>query len=123
MAITTVTGPSFLALQVADVERVVSFYENIVGMVRAPQSPPGAVVFATSPIAFGVRGPLPDTDLAAGLPGLGVALWFACEDARALHDHLAAEGVDIVTPPFASPFGDAFAFRDPAGYVITMHTG
>lgn len=104
-------------------ERAASFYENTVGMVRAPQSPPGAAVFATSPIAFGVRSPLPDTDLAAGLPGLGVALWFACEDARALHNHLAAEGVDIVTPPFSGPFGDTFAFRDPEGYAITMHTG
>lgn len=123
MASTSVTGPSFLALQVDDVDRAARFYEDTVGMVRAPQSPPGAVVFATSPIAFGVRSPLPGTDLAVGTPGLGVALWFACEDATVLHDRLVAEGVEIVTPPFDGPFGTTFVFSDPQGYAVTMHTG
>lgn len=123
MATTSVNGPSFLALQVDDVDRAARFYEDTVGMVRAPQSPPGAVVFATAPIAFGVRSPLPGTDLATGLPGLGVALWFACDDAPALHDRLVSEGVEIVTPLFDGPFGATFVFRDPQGYAITMHTG
>ena len=61
----TVTGPDFLALQVADLERAAAFYEERLGLRRAPQSPPGAVVFATTPVAFAVREPLPGTDLAS----------------------------------------------------------
>lgn len=121
MTTATVSGPSFLALQVSDVPRAAAFYEDKLGLVRAPVSPPGAVVFATSPIAFAVREPLPGVDLTSGQPGLGVALWLATDDAQALHDHLAAEGVAILTPPFDGPFGLTFVFRDPEGYAVTIH--
>lgn len=121
MTTATASGPSFLALQVSDVARAAAFYEDKVGLVRAPASPPGAVVFATSPIAFAVREPLPGVDLTSGQPGLGVALWFASNDAQGLHDHLAEEGVSILTPPFDGPFGLTFVFRDPEGYAVTIH--
>jgi predicted enzyme related to lactoylglutathione lyase len=116
-----VTGPSFLALQVRDLDAAAAFYESKLGLVRAPQSPPGAVVFATSPVAFAVRTPLPGTDLDSGRPGLGVALWLACENAGDLHGRLAADGVPILTEPFDGPFGLTFAFRDPDGYAVTVH--
>ena len=117
----TVTGPSFLALQVRDVEAAAAFYESRLGLVRAPQSPPGAVVFTTSPVPFAVRNPLPGTDLDSGRPGLGVALWMASNDTQGLHDRLAADGVEIVTLPFPGPFGLTFACRDLDGYVVTLH--
>ena len=117
----TVTGPSFLALQVRDVEASAAFYETRLGLTRAPQSPPGAVVFTTSPIAFAVRTPLPGTDLDSGQRGLGVALWMASENAQELHDSLAADGVPIIMPPFDGPFGLTFVFRDPDGYAVTIH--
>lgn len=117
----TVTGPSFLALQVRDIEAAAGFYETQLGLTRAAQSPPGAVVFATSPVAFAVRNPLPGTDLRSGQPGLGVALWMATGDAQGLHDRLAANGVPILAPPFQGPFGLTFVFRDPDGYAVTIH--
>jgi len=117
----TVTGPDFLALQVRDLDRAAAFYEQHLGLHRAPVSPPGAVVFATTPVPFAVREPLPGVDLDAGRPGLGVALWLHADDAQALHDSLAAAGVPIVTPPFDGPFGRTFAFADPEGYVVTIH--
>jgi predicted enzyme related to lactoylglutathione lyase len=116
-----VTGPSFLALQVRDLDGAADFYESTIGLTRAPQSPPGAVVFATTPIAFAVRNPLPGTDLDSGRPGLGVALWLACENAGGLHDRLTADGVPILTEPFDGPFGLTFVFRDPEGYAVTVH--
>jgi len=116
-----VTGPSFLALQVRDLDASADFYESTIGLTRAPQSPPGAIVFATTPIAFAVRNPLPGTDLDGGHPGLGVALWLACENAGDLHDRLAADGVPIITEPFDGPFGLTFVFRDPDGYAVTIH--
>lgn len=117
----TVTGPDFLALQVPDLERAAAFYEQKLGLRRAPASPPGAVVFATKPIPFAVREPLPGTDLDAGRPGLGVALWLRAEDTQAMHDQLAAQDVPILTEPSDGPFGRTFVFQGPDGYAVTIH--
>ena len=117
----TIVGPDFLALQVRDLQRAAAFYEQTLGIERAASSPPHAVVFATQPIAFAVRDPLPGTDLDSGQPGLGVALWLQAEDAQALHDRLAQHGVTILAEPIDGPFGRTFTLRDPDGYAITIH--
>jgi predicted enzyme related to lactoylglutathione lyase len=118
----TVTGPDFIALQVRDLERAATFYQDRLGLRRAPVSPPGAIVFDTAPVAFAVRNPLPGVDLdTVDRPGLGVALWLHSTDAQALHDSLAAADVPIVAPPFDTPFGRTFTFTDPDGYAITIH--
>lgn len=118
----TVTGPDFLALQVRDLEEAAEFYETRIGLKRVPQAPPGAVLFATSPIPFAVREPLPDVDLdGVDRPGIGVALWFNCDDSQALHDSLAESGVEILRAPASSPFGLTFTFVDPDGYAVTVH--
>ena len=116
----TVTGPSFIALQVRDVEKAAAFYEANLGLTRAAQSPPGAVVFNTTP-AFAVRNPTPGTDLESGPLGLGVALWMGSNDPQGVHDRLASNGAAIVTAPFQGPFGLTFVFRDVDGYAITVH--
>ena len=82
----TVAGPDFIALQVRDIERAAEFYERELGLTRAP-GPPHAVVFATQPVAFAVRDPLPGTDLDSGQPGLGVALWLRDPDGYAITIH------------------------------------
>ena len=119
----TVTGPTFIALQVRDLDRAAEFYETNLGLTRAASSPPGAVVFATEPASFAVREPLPGVDLDAARPhpGVGVALWLHADDAQALHDRLAAAGVTILAAPFDSPFGRTFTFGDLDGYAITIH--
>lgn len=118
-----VTGPDFLALQVRDVPAAAAFYETHLGLRRTPASPPGAVVFATTPIAFAVRSPLPGVDLDAitPRPGAGVALWLHADDAQGLHDALAAAGVPVVAPPTDGPFGRMFTFTDLDGYAVTVH--
>ena len=120
-----ITGPDFIALQVRDVGVSAAFYEERLGLRRAPTSPPGAVVFATTPIPFAVRSPLPGTDLDAvhPRPGAGVALWLAADDAQAVHDDLAAADVTVLAAPSDSPFGRTFTFADPDGYAITVHDG
>ncbi len=119
----TVTGPDFLALQVRDLERSATFYETQLGLRRLPASPPGAVVFATTPASFAVREPLPGVDLDAARPrlGIGVALWLHADDAQGLHDALAVAGVPIPVAPMDGPFGRTFTFTDPDGYSITIH--
>ena len=54
--------------------------------------------------------------------GWGVSLWIAVTDADALHAQLVEKGVPILLPLADGPFGRFFAFRDPDGYVITVHT-
>ena len=116
-------GPDFISLQVRDLDAAAAFYEQRLGLPRAPASPPGAVVFAAQPIPFAVRDRLPATDLDAGVPGLGVAIWVKVDGAQALHDQLTAHGVTIVSAPADGPFGRTFAVSDPDGYVITLHDG
>lgn len=119
----TVTGPDFIGLQVRDVAKAAEFYETRLGLKRADGGPPHAVVFATTPIAFAVREPLPGMDLDAALPapGAGVVLWMGADDADAVHDRLAADGVPITVPPFDGPFGRTFTFTDLDGYAVTLH--
>ncbi|MFI6703842.1 VOC family protein [Streptomyces sp. NPDC050509] len=120
----TVEGPDFIALQVKDVPAAATFFEERLGLRRAPASPPGAVVFTTSPIPFAVREPLPDTDLDdAARPGLGVALWLRTTDANALREQLVESGTQDVSPLRDSPFGPMFSFTGPEGYRLTAHGG
>lgn len=115
-----ITGPDFIALQVRDLDRAATFYEQAVGLTRAPFSPPHAIVFDTQP-TFAVREPAEGVDLEAGPLGLGVALWLHDPDAPALHDRLVAAGATIVQAPFGGPFGTTFVFQDPDGYLVTIH--
>jgi predicted enzyme related to lactoylglutathione lyase len=115
-----ITGPDFLALQVRDLEKAAAFYETVVGLTRAPFSPPHAVVFDTQP-TFAVRDPAPGVDLDAGPLGLGVALWLHDPEAASLHANLVAAGATIVQEPFEGPFGTTFVFQDLDGYAVTVH--
>jgi len=114
-------GPDFIGIQVVDLEAARTFYTEVVGLKIAANSPPGAVVFDTTPVPFAVRTPLVDLGDTEML-GVGVAIWFGCDDADALHDHLVEQGSPIVFAPKDGPFGRYFAFRDPFGYTITPHT-
>ncbi|MFH8342588.1 VOC family protein [Streptomyces sp. AM6-12] len=118
----TVDGPDFIALQVKDVPAAAAFFEERLGLRRAEGGPAHAVVFATSPIPFAVREPLPDVDLDdAARPGLGVALWLRTSDAPALRERLVAAGTEDVSPLITTPFGPAFSFTGPEGYRLTVH--
>lgn len=120
----TVEGPDFIASQVTDVSAAAAFFEEHLGLRRAPVSPPHAAVFATTPIPFAVREPLPGTDPTGDLtPGPGVALWLRTDDAAELHAQLIAAGVEVAGPVQESPFGPTFTFTGPEGYRLTVHGG
>ncbi|WP_263384532.1 VOC family protein [Granulicella arctica] len=116
-----VIGPSFIALQVRDLEASRKFYLEQVGLTASPHMPPGAVIFEAKPIPFAIRTPMVDLDATSKL-GWGVSFWMAATDADALHAELVEKGVSIVLPPADGPFGRFFSFRDPDGYGITVHT-
>lgn len=117
-----VLGPDFISLQSRDLAAAADFYENVLGLVRSPASPPNAVVFETSPIAFALREAMPGVELATvEQPGLGVALWLLATDVQAIHDALVDGGHTIVAAPTDGPFGRTFTFSDPDGYHVTLH--
>ncbi len=121
--VTHVSGPDFIALQVRDLARATAFYEQEIGLTRTPTPPgvTGVVVFETTTIPFGLREPLPGTDLEAGPLGLGVSLSLHVDDAQTLHTHLKRCGVPILADPFQTPIGLTFVFQDPDGYAIAIH--
>jgi len=118
----TVYGPDFIALQWRDLDAARSFYHDLLQLPYARQSPPDAVLFDTRPVPFAVRTPLVDLE-AAAVPGHGVSLWLRVEDSAALHRRLVEAGVTVLGEPQQGPFGKAFAFKDPAGYLLTAHDG
>jgi predicted enzyme related to lactoylglutathione lyase len=120
---TTTTGPDFVSFQVRDRDVSARFYEEKVGLKRLPVPNPEAAVFSAGGVAFAVRDPFPGVDLdAVGDLGAGIGVWFHNEDAAGLHQRLVAEGVPIAQEPFDGPFGTQFSFRDPDGYVVTVHS-
>lgn len=115
------TGPDFIGIQAQDLAEARHFYGDRLGL-SVLQETPESVVFDSKPIPFAVRKPRVDLDAAQGKLGWGVALWFACDDAQTLHDRLVTEGLPSIFPPKDGPFGRYFAFCDPFGYTITVHT-
>lgn len=114
-------GPDFIALQVRDLEISKLFYMEHLQLSLADQSPPGAVVFKTSPIPFAIRTAAIDLSASPQL-GWGVAIWLACKDADFFYESLQKAAVSILTPIHDGPFGRFFTFKDPDGYSITLHT-
>ena len=118
---TRLIGPDFIGIQAEDLLAARAFYGDKLGL-PVLQENPEAIVFDSKPAPFAVRKPLVDLEAAQGKLGWGVALWFGCDDADALHEELKSAGIAIAFPPKDGPFGRYFAFRDPFGYSITVHT-
>jgi catechol 2,3-dioxygenase-like lactoylglutathione lyase family enzyme len=117
-------------LAVADVERSVAFYRHHLGfLVEATyDDPPYATL-----IRNGVRLSLAEQGHPADdRPGvtmvapvdrsqLPVVLVLEVTDAAAIHAALAAEGVSILAPPYAPPWGGLrFFVVDPDGYLVEI---
>ncbi len=83
-----------------DPERLIAFYENVVGLPRMPQLP-GAFMAGTT--GFLVDGHS-ETKGAAKEPQR-VLLTFTVDDATAEHHRLEAAGVKFVRPPAREPWG------------------
>jgi len=115
-----IIGPSFLPLQVTDLERSKVFYTDVLELEIDPKGPPHAYVFKTEPIAFAIREPNMDLSLSTKL-GWGITPWFRVKNVQELHDRLVPKGVKVLTEVQPGPFGDFFTFQDPDGYILTAH--
>ena len=115
-----IIGPSFLPIQVTNIERSKAFYTEILGLEIDPKGPPHAYVFRTQPIAFAIREPNMDLSASTKL-GWGVTPWFSVQGIEEFHDRLASKDVKILAAIQPGPFGNFFTFQDPDGYILTAH--
>lgn len=116
------TGPDFITIHVRDLDVSRKFYSKVLGLKISPEVRPNAFAFATKPIGFAIRKSQVDLD-AVSLLGHGIILWFNADDAVSLYRKLLNQDVLIEQGVTESPFGKTFSFRDPDGYIITVHDG
>lgn len=118
----TVIGPDFVAFHVRDLAKSRNFYTELLGMeIDERFTSPAGVTFRTAPIPFTILAPSSAVDLTAGPVGLGVTVWFQCDDADALSAVLTTRGVPILQGPEDNPFGRRFICQDPDGYRLVVY--
>ncbi len=114
-------GPDFVSLQVRDFAASRAFYTKLLGLPVDPRfNAPNSVAFDCKTIPFAISEATVNLD-EGPKPGLGVALWFDCDNVDELSAKLEAAGVTIIKQPFDGPFGRTFVFADPDGYQITAN--
>lgn len=118
---TDISGPDFITLIVTDLAASYKFYKDTIGLPESPEKQPNAHAFATKPCGLAIR--QSSDRRKADKPGQGIMVWFRSGDAAALHAELKKRGVPIVEELRKSPFGMIFSFKDPDGYVLTVHDG
>ncbi len=109
---TRVNKVATVCIPVSDQDRLIEFYVEKLGFTVEAENP-GFVQFR--PTEAGAA-------FALGQQGHGdpIELWWYVDDADATHAALAAQGVEIVSPPADQPFGRTFAIKDPAGNTLNM---
>ncbi len=117
-----IIGPDFVALHVRDLETSTKFYTEKVGLGISPETRSSITVFSTKPIALAVRQARVDLDAVSHL-GWGVEVWLKCDDAEQMAARLEAAGVNITARLTTGVVGRQFSFKDPDGYIITVHDG
>ena len=97
---------------VADFERALNFYEDVLGLAAETKDPQfGYASFATAQVGFAIV----QTD-DANLVGRHTGVGFGVKDLIASHRELAARGVEFSMPPEKQPWGGFMAmFRDTDG--------
>lgn len=116
-----ISGPDFITLLVHDLEASYRFYKEKIGLTESSEKRPNAHAFATKPCGLAIR-QSPSAGTTAN-PGQGIIVWFLASDATAEYHRLKEHGVPIAEDLRKGPFGMTFSFRDPDGYVLTVHDG
>jgi predicted enzyme related to lactoylglutathione lyase len=118
--VTNIAGPDFITFLVSDLEASYRFYKEKIGLNESAEKRPNAHAFTTKPCGLAIR---QSDKRKPERPGEGIILWLRSSDASILHDELKGRGVPIVEELRQSPFGMTFSFRDPDGYILTVHDG
>jgi predicted enzyme related to lactoylglutathione lyase len=118
---TDISGPDFITLLVSNLEASYKFYKEQIGLNESSEKRPNAYAFDTKPCGFAIR-KSPDSRKFKN-SGQGIIIWLRALDATRLLNELNGRGVPIVDDLRKSPFGMTFSFKDPDGYIITVHDG
>ncbi len=117
-----IDGPDFITLVVSNLERSYAFYKDKLKLPESSEQQPNAHAFHTRPCGLAIRqstgGPASNNN-----PGQGVIIWLHTPDAPGLYAEMKEKGIPIVEELHKSPFGMIFSFRDPDGYVLSVHDG
>jgi predicted enzyme related to lactoylglutathione lyase len=116
-----ISGIDFITLLVSDLEESFNFYTKMLGLTESPEKQPNAHAFATRPIGMAIRQSADRMKI--NNPGQGIIIWLKTTDASALYNDLKEGGVPITAELRKSPFGMTFSFKDPDGYILTVHDG
>jgi predicted enzyme related to lactoylglutathione lyase len=114
-----ISGPDFITLLVSDLAVSHEFYKNKLVLPESSEKRPNAHAFSTKPCGLAIR--QSDGVRKVGDSTQGIIVWLRTTDATALHAELKSRGVPIVEDLRESPFGMVFSFKDPDGYVLTVH--
>jgi predicted enzyme related to lactoylglutathione lyase len=114
-----ISGPDFITLLVSDLEASYRFYTEKIGLNESSEKRPNAHAFKADPCGLAIR--QSSDKRKTDHPGQGIIVWLRSSDASVLHDELKQRGVPIVEELRQSPFGMTFSFKDPDGYILTVH--
>jgi predicted enzyme related to lactoylglutathione lyase len=118
---TDILGPDFITLLVSNLEASYKFYKEQVGLNESSEKRPNAHAFTTKPCGLAIRQSSENRKMQN--PGQGIIIWWLTSNATALHNDLKQRGVPIVDELRSGPFGMTFSFKDPDGYIMTVHDG
>ena len=117
-----VRGTDFVMYEVADMERSISFYRDLLGLeleeyledipwAEFKAEPTTLALF--DPRKFRPQAPKPKTG--------GATIFLAVEDVNAAVEELKGKGVPVVLEPFETPVCWEAAVADPDGNVVGLH--
>ena len=111
----------YVILYVDDLERSLSFYRLLLGVVGARRSETYAeLVLENCRLGFYLREAAPDL-LGRSSEGSGAELLFLVEDVDAEADRLRSAGVRILSGPLDRPWGHRTVhLEDPDGHVVEL---
>ncbi len=106
---------NFIILHVADLNKVLAFYTQKLGLTVEAQGPafvqfkqaPGGAIFALQ-------------QSESVTPYQGVELWWGVDDAEATQAALRTQDIEIALPLKDEPFGRTVAIKDPEGNMVYM---
>jgi lactoylglutathione lyase len=116
-----VASLDYVILYVDDLERSLSFYRLLLGVVGARRSETYAeLVLENCRLGFYLREAAPDL-LGRSSEGSGAELLFLVEDVDAEADRLRSAGVRILSGPLDRPWGHRTVhIEDPDGHVVEL---
>jgi lactoylglutathione lyase len=116
-----VASLDYVILYVDDLERSLSFYRLLLGVVGARRSETYAeLVLENCRLGFYLREAAPDL-LGRSSVGSGAELLFLVEDVDAEADRLRSAGVRILSGPLDRPWGHRTVhIEDPDGHVVEL---